>query len=69
MNYLQVARNLTDPEFAAKIFALIEDNRTYNDYSHYGAKFNISEDHGTANINIIAPNGDAISATGTINTL
>lgn len=62
-------RNLTDEKFAEGIRALIKDNQTYNDYKHYGAKFNLTEDHGTAHINILAPNGDAIAVTGSINTM
>lgn len=48
---------------------MIRDNQTYNDYKHYGAKFDLVDDHGTANINVLAPNGDAIAVTGSINTL
>lgn len=66
---LKVVKNLTDMAFAEEIRAKIEDFITYQDYEHYGANFSQQEDHGTANINIIAPNGDAISVTTTINTL
>lgn len=47
----------------------IRDDKTFNDYKHYGARFDIPEDHGTAHLNILAPNGDAIAVTGTINNL
>lgn len=66
---LQVVQNLTDPIYAMEIRRKIEDFKTYQDYAHYGANFSSKNDFGTANINIIAPNGDAISATGTINTV
>ncbi|XP_031627923.1 scoloptoxin SSD14-like isoform X2 [Contarinia nasturtii] len=66
---LKVVQNLTDSKFAAEIRQKIEDFKTYEDYKHYGASFSSKEDSGTAHINIIASNGDAISATGTINTL
>lgn len=66
---IKVVQNLTDLKFAMEIRSKIEDFKTYNDYEHYGANFSSTEDHGTAHINVIAPNGDAISATGTINTL
>lgn len=62
-------RNLTDPKYAAEIRSKIVDNRTYNDYSHYGAQFDLTEDHGTANVVVIAPNGDTLVATGTVNTV
>lgn len=68
-NALNVVQNLTDHDFAMEIRKQIEDFKTYQDYAHYGANFSSKNDHGTAHINIIAPNGDAISATGTINTL
>lgn len=60
--------NLTSRVYAEEIRKYIEDDRTFNDYAHYGANFTFVEDHGTANIVVIAPNGDAIAATGTINT-
>lgn len=66
---LEVVKNLTNPEFAMEIRKKIDDHKTYSDYEHYGADFSSQEDHGTSHINIIAPNGDAIAATGTINTL
>ncbi|XP_055301023.1 scoloptoxin SSD14-like isoform X2 [Sitodiplosis mosellana] len=68
-NALKVVQNLTSIDFATEIRKKIEDNKTYQDYAHYGANFSSETDHGTAHINILAPNGDAISATGTINTL
>lgn len=41
--------------------------KTSNVLSYYGSHF--VEDHGTANIVVFAPNGDAVSATSTINTM
>lgn len=66
---LEVVQNLTDSKFAMEIRAKINDFQTSQDYEYYGANFSARNDHGTAHINIIAPNGDAIAATGTINTL
>lgn len=66
---LEVVKNLTSTKFAMEIREKINDFQTYQDYKHYGANFSSSEDHGTAHINILAPNGDAVSVTGTINTL
>ena len=59
--------NLTSLEFADKIRKKIDDKRTHNDLEYYGGHFAATEDHGTAHISILAPNGDAISVTGTIN--
>lgn len=66
---LEVEKNLTSENFAMEIRKLIEDDKTYNDYKHYGAYSASKDDHGTAHINILASNGDAISVTATINTL
>ncbi len=46
----------------------IEDDRTYNDPTHYGATFVVEEERGTAHTSVIAANGDAVAATSTINT-
>ena len=56
--------NLT---YAEEIRSKIEDNRTYREFSHYGANYSTPDDYGTAHISIVAPNGDAISVTSTIN--
>ncbi|XP_060662289.1 scoloptoxin SSD14 [Drosophila nasuta] len=60
-------RKLIDPRFADKIRALIRDDVTFEDIHYYGANFSSVEDHGTAHISVLAPNGDAISVTSTIN--
>ena len=44
-----------------------DDDRTVNDPRHYGADFYQPEDHGTAQVDVIAANGDAVSATSSIN--
>lgn len=58
---------LINPAFAVEIRKLIKDDHTFNDMAYYGANFTNVEDHGTANIVVLAPNGDAISVTSTIN--
>lgn len=58
---------MTSVEYAENLRSLIADNMTYNDWKHYGAEFGILEDHGTAHVSILAPNGDAIAVTSTIN--
>lgn len=59
--------NLSDTGYANDIRGLIDDKQTSNDTKHYGASYAIEEDHGTAHVSIIAPNGDAVAITGTIN--
>lgn len=55
------------PEFLESIRKLIHDDRTSQDYEYYGANFTVEEDHGTAHMNVLHPNGDAVSITSTIN--
>lgn len=64
-----VMANLTSPDYAAYIRSMIDDTRTFNDYEHYGANFSYVDNHGTAHISVLAPNGDAVGATSTINLL
>ncbi|KAK9752728.1 hypothetical protein QE152_g4046 [Popillia japonica] len=45
----------------------IKDYRTCNKTTHYFGVYEPIEDSGTAHISIVAPNGDAISVTSTIN--
>lgn len=59
--------NLTSIEFARSISELIRLNETSNDVDYYGGKFANVEDHGTAHINVLSSNGDAVSVTSTIN--
>ncbi|KAI4456640.1 gamma glutamyl transpeptidase [Holotrichia oblita] len=59
--------NITSEDYAFAIRNGISDHATYNNPEHYGANTTLVEDHGTAHISILAPNGDAVSVTGTIN--
>ena len=60
---------MTSDEWAANAFNLIDDSATNNDYHFYGANFYAVDDKGTGHLSVIAPNGDAVAATSTINTL
>ncbi|KAG4074250.1 hypothetical protein HA402_008659 [Bradysia odoriphaga] len=60
---------IKDSAFAESVRPKINDQQTVSDYKYYGAEFAIEEDHGTAHINVIAPSGDAVSVTSTINNL
>ncbi|XP_022916211.2 glutathione hydrolase 1 proenzyme-like [Onthophagus taurus] len=69
-NYIDIEyllSNITSEEYAKDIRQLIFDNVTYQDPKHYGAKTSLIEDHGTAHISVLSPEGDAVSVTGTIN--
>lgn len=64
----KLTRNLTSKSFARAIRERINDERTWQDPRHYGSSINFgAEDHGTAHVSILAPNGDAVSVTSTIN--
>ncbi|XP_024880086.1 glutathione hydrolase 1 proenzyme-like isoform X1 [Temnothorax curvispinosus] len=64
----EITRNLTSKSFAHAIREKIDDTKTWQDPRHYGSpNYAIVEDHGTAHVSVLAPNGDAVSATSTIN--
>jgi gamma-glutamyltranspeptidase/glutathione hydrolase/leukotriene-C4 hydrolase len=64
-------RKLSQHAFLPRVyffrFGKIDDENTVNDAKHYGAVFYTPEDHGTAQLSIIGPDGSAISVTSTIN--
>lgn len=60
-------QNMTSQEYADEIRKKIDDTKAFPNIDYYGGHFMSPDDHGTAHISILAPNGDAISATGTIN--
>ena len=59
--------NITSKEWAADKHNRTNDERTFNETDHYEANFFSPEDHGTAHISVLAPNGDAVAVTTTIN--
>lgn len=61
--------NLLDVDFAANIRTLINDERTFNSSEYYRANGSVTLDHGTGHISILAPNGDAVAFTSTINSM
>ncbi|RZF36561.1 hypothetical protein LSTR_LSTR010672 [Laodelphax striatellus] len=64
-NITQLLHDLGSPEYIQRIRKSIHDGETSANYSYYGAKFNLTEDHGTANLVVLSPNGDAVSVTST----
>ena len=62
-----LVKNLTNSNFADFIRSLINDEQTYSEFDHYGAVYESVNDHGTANVCILSPNGDAVVGTSTIN--
>ena len=66
---VQLVANLTSDEFAFETFSKIDDTFTVNNASYYGADFaQPPPDEGTGHVSVLAPNGDAVAVTSTINT-
>ncbi|XP_063384073.1 glutathione hydrolase 1 proenzyme-like isoform X1 [Cydia fagiglandana] len=63
----ELERNLSDADWARAFRDQVNDDHTFNDWQHYGALFEGADDHGTAQIVVIAPDGSAVAATSTIN--
>lgn len=58
---------LSSDEFIERTRLKINDKKTSGDPAYYGGHFEAVNDHGTANVAVIAGNGDAVIATSTIN--
>ncbi|XP_064618472.1 glutathione hydrolase 1 proenzyme-like [Lineus longissimus] len=58
--------NLTSSAYADYTRSFITDDRTH-DPSYYGEAMGKTEKQGTSHLSVVAPNGDAISVTSTIN--
>ncbi|XP_059051500.1 glutathione hydrolase 1 proenzyme-like [Achroia grisella] len=63
----ELERNLSTPSWAAAYRDLVDDDQTVNDWRHYGGDFEGANDHGTAQIVVVAPDGSAVSVTSTVN--
>ncbi|XP_012258979.2 glutathione hydrolase 1 proenzyme [Athalia rosae] len=60
--------NLTSRSYAEEIRTRISDRETWNDPRRYGEFApQAKNDQGTSHVSILAPNGDAVSATSSIN--
>ncbi len=58
---------MTNADFAESLRLKIWDNQTFPNYTHYGDFYANSSQQGTSHLSVIAENGDAVSATTTIN--
>ncbi|KAM8720187.1 hypothetical protein ACLKA7_006262 [Drosophila subpalustris] len=61
----ELARQLNNPEYAAQQRAKINDSHVLKT-EEYGNSFNAADQYSTSGISVIAPNGDAVSATSLI---
>ena len=64
---LGIARNMVDKSYGDALRRFINDNKTSTDVKYYGANYAPVDDRGTAHLSILAPNGDAIAVTNTVN--
>jgi len=63
----KIVKNITSDNWARSISALIDDDKTNPDIEFYGAKFTNNQDKGTAHLSVVDEDGNAVSATSTIN--
>ncbi|XP_015913696.1 scoloptoxin SSD14 isoform X2 [Parasteatoda tepidariorum] len=66
-NISQVLSHLKSPSYAKSIFEQISDDTTFPP-AHYKPEMEMVADEGTAHVSVLAPNGDAVSVTSTVNT-
>ena len=62
----QVAREMLNQTTGDRLRHKIWDNMTHNNVSYYARSFS-DADYGTTHVAVLAPNGDAVSVTTTIN--
>lgn len=55
-------------DFIKSVQNKISDNSTSQNPKYYGADYDVSENHGTANMVVIDKNGNAVVGTSTLNT-
>nr|CAD7446155.1 unnamed protein product [Timema bartmani] len=67
VNVTETMKRLVSKSYARTIRRKIRDDRTNSNASVYGGVFYNQNDHGTSHISIVAPNGDAVSITSTVN--
>ena len=63
----QLVDKLTSEEEALATYRKINDSQTANDPKYYGGDFQLKDDHGTSHTSVLAPNGDAVAVTSTVN--
>ncbi|XP_014244258.1 glutathione hydrolase 1 proenzyme-like [Cimex lectularius] len=66
VNITNTVKELQNPTIIENVRSQLNLNKTSVNASDYGAQY-FTEDHGTANIVAVAPNGDAVVVTSTIN--
>lgn len=62
----EIVQNMTSSAFGESLRQKIYDNRTF-DYKHYGDFYSSVNPAGTTHLSLISPDGDAVSATTSVN--
>lgn len=66
VNVTDLVRNLTSYTYAKGIKDKISDKKTHG-IQYYNPHFSNNDDHGTAHLNVLGPDGSAVSITSTLN--
>lgn len=67
---VETVRELLDVDFANHIRTFINDEQTFNNSEYYRTNASaVTLDYGTGHISVLAPNGDAVALTSTINSM
>ncbi|KAG8177918.1 hypothetical protein JTE90_015353 [Oedothorax gibbosus] len=64
--FKSLIKELISDDYADHIRERIDDYQTHGP-DYYGVNVTVKEDHGTAHVSIVGPNGDAVSVTSTVN--
>lgn len=67
INMTALLKKLTSKKYGEETRRQIRDDQTFQDPNHYGAVYHTTDGHGTAHISVLSPDGDAVSATSTVN--
>nr|XP_042908628.1 scoloptoxin SSD14 [Parasteatoda tepidariorum] len=62
----ELIKMLMSKDYADEVRGKIDDYQTHEP-DYYGVNITVQDDHGTAHLSLIAPNGDAVSVTSTVN--
>lgn len=63
----ELVSQLTSTDYGEELRQKINDSAVNNDNTFYGARFSGKDEFGTSHISVIAPNGDAVSVTSSVN--
>ena len=64
---MQLVSQLTSPERNHNLRAQINDNATLGEPDNYDAHFGGTDEVGTSHAVVVAPNGDVVSVTSSVN--